>query len=319
MLRIGPRGRTWLRWIAAIAILAGCVVYLARQIDPAALGRALAGADYRLVAVMTVGHLALLLPLKAWRWQKMLAPMRRLRLGLLYRYCLAGCAVTNLFPARAGHAARVVLVRREGVPVAGAVAVQLLEEICNTVVLGLLCSPLPFLLELPRSVRATLALVTLGASLGLVVAVILALAGRGRSLGPLRRVADGVAVLGRGRDAALVLAQTAGMWLLDLAQIALAMTAVSMPPSYAGVALVLLFVNLTNALPATPGQMGMFEAAAAAACIAVGGTPEQGVAVGVLYHMMQFIPETVLGLLVAGRGLLGRAPPAADVALAPER
>ncbi len=304
---MGEGPRRIVRWLVPAAVLGACAFYLARQIDPATLGRALAGADYRLVALMTVGHLCLLLPLKAWRWQGMLAPMRRLRLVTLYRYCLAGCAVTNLLPARAGHAARVILVRRDGVPVAGAVGTLVLEEICNTVVLGLLCLPLPFLLELPGHVRVTLALVTLGAAIGVAVSVWLALAGRARTSGLLRRISEGVAVLGSGRAAGMVFALTVGMWSLDLGQIALAMMAVAMPPSFAGVALVLLFVNLTNALPATPGQMGLFEAGAAAACIAVGATPEQGLAVGVLYHMMQFIPETVLGLCVLGRGVLGRA------------
>ena len=303
--------QTVVRWVAALAVVGACAFYLARQIDPAALGRALTGADYRLVALMSLGHLALLLPLKALRWQAMLAPMRRLPLATLYRYCLAGCAVTNLLPARAGHAVRVVLVRGDGVPVAGAVAVQLLEEICNTVVLGAICLPLPFLLPLPGRVRATLALVTAGAALGVALGVGLAVAGRARPSGIVRRISEGVAVLGNGRAAALVFTLTAAMWLLDLGQIALAMAAVHLPPSFAGAALVLLFVNLTNALPATPGQLGMFEAGAAAACVAVGATPEQGVAVGVLYHMMQFIPETVLGLLVVGRGLLGRAQVAA--------
>ncbi len=306
-LEIGERARRGLRWLAAVAVLGVCAFYLARQIDPAVLGRALAGADYHLVVLMTVGHLGLLLPLKAWRWQWMLAPMRRLRVATLYRYCLAGCAVTNLLPARAGHAARVVLVRRDGVPVAGAVGVLVLEEICNTAVLGLLCVPLPFLLHLPGRVRWSLALVTVGAALGVAVSVWLALTGRARRSGLLRRFAEGVAVLREGRAACVVFALTGAMWLLDLGQIALAMVAVAMPPSFAGVALVLLFVNLTNALPATPGQVGLFEAGAAAACIAVGATPEQGIAVGVLYHMMQFIPETVLGLLVLGRGVLGRA------------
>lgn len=319
-LALGRIPRKVLRWSAAAAVLGACAYWLARQVDPAALARALSGADYRLVAAMTLGHVAVLLPLKALRWQAMLAPMRRLRLASLYRYCLAGCAVTNLLPARAGHAARVVLVRREGVPVAGAVAVQLLEEICNTVVLGALCVPLPFLLPLPGSVRVTLALVTGGAALGVVVAVALALAGRARPSGPLRRVAEGVAVLGSCRTAGLVFALTAAMWLLDLGQIALAMAAVHLAPSFAGVALVLLFVNLTNALPATPGQLGMFEAGAAAACVAVGATPAQGLAVGVLYHMMQFIPETALGLLVVGRGLLGpTALRAAGIEAASER
>jgi uncharacterized membrane protein YbhN (UPF0104 family) len=295
------------RGVTAAAVLAAAGYFLARRIDPAALRSALAGADWRLVAVMTLGHLAVLLPLKAWRWRAMLAPMRLLGVATLYRYCLAGCAVGNLLPARAGHAARVVLVRRHGVPVAGAVGTLLLEELCNTVVLGLLCLPLPYLLDVPRGLRVTLALVTAGAALGVAVAAWLALAGRARPAGILRRLSDGVAVLGSARAAAMVFALTAGMWLVDLAQIALAMAAVGIPPSYAGAALVLLFVNLTNALPATPGQLGMFEAAAAAACVAVGAPLERGVAVGVLYHMMQFVPETVLGLAVVGPRLLSRA------------
>jgi uncharacterized membrane protein YbhN (UPF0104 family) len=304
---LGEVGRRRLRWLAAAAVLGACGYYLARQIDPAALGRALAAADYRLVFLMTVGHLSLLLPLKAWRWQSMLAPMRRLPMTTLYRYCLAGCAVTNLLPARAGHAARVVLVSRDGVPVAGAVGVLVLEEICNAAVLGLICLPVPFLLHLSGRVRATLAFVTVGAVLAVGVAIWLALAGRGRPGGLLHRFSEGVAVLGRGRAAMLVFAITLAMWLLDLGQIALAMAAVAMPPSFAGVALVLLFVNLTNALPATPGQVGLFEAGAAAACITAGATAEQGLAVGVLYHMMQLIPETVLGAFVLGRGALGVA------------
>ncbi len=319
-LEIGEGTKRLLRWLAAAGVLGVCTFYLVRKIDPAVVGRALARADYRLVALMTVGHLCLLLPLKTWRWQTMLAPMRELRLATLYRYCLAGCAVTNLFPARAGHAARVVLVRRDGVPVAGAVAVLLLEEMCNTVVLGLLCLPLPYLLPLSGGVRVTLGLVTLGAALGVAVSVWFALAGRGWSSGLLRRISEGMAVLGNGRAAAVVFAITVGMWVLDLGQIALAMAAVAMPPSYAGVALVLLFVNLTNAVPVTPGQMGLFEAGAAAACVAVGATPEQGLAVGVLYHMMQFIPETVLGACVLGRGVLGRASLAEEqVGVAPDR
>ena len=101
------------------------------------------------------------------------------------------------------------------------------------------------------------------------------------------------------------MAQTAILWLLDLAQIALLMGAVGIAPRFAGAALVLLFVNLTNAVPVTPGQFGLFEAGATAACVAAGASPEQGVAVGVLYHFMQFIPETLWGALVLARASLG--------------
>ena len=267
---------------------------------------------------MTSAHLALFLSIKTWRWQIMLAPIRHLPLTRLYQYCLAGCAITNLFPARAGQAVRVVLLRRDAVPVTSSIGVLALEEISNAAVLGLLCLPLPFLLSLPVRVHFTLGFVTGGAAVALGVLVWLALAGRARPGGLLRRISEGLAVLGRGRAALAVLGLTVAMWLVDLGQIALAMWAVGMPPSYSGVALVLLFVNLTNALPATPGQVGLFEAGATAACVAIGATPEQGLAVGVLYHFTQLIPETVIGLSVLGRGALGRTWRAARVEAASE-
>jgi uncharacterized membrane protein YbhN (UPF0104 family) len=317
---LAPAGRTWtsLRLLAAVAVLGVCLYFLTRQIEPALLGRALARADYRLVAVMTAAHLALFLSIKAWRWQILLAPIQRLPLTKLYQYCLAGCAITNLFPARAGQAVRVVLLRQDAVPVASSIGVLALEEISNAAVLGLLCLPLPFLLSLPARVHFTLGFVTGGAALALGLLAWLALAGRGRPGGLLRRISEGVAVLGRGRAALAVLGLTVAMWLVDLGQIALAMWAVGMTPSYAGVALVLLFVNLTNAFPATPGQVGLFEAGATAACVALGATPERGLAVGVLYHFTQLIPETVLGLAVLGRGALGRVWRAARVEAASE-
>lgn len=306
MIRL-PRLQPRLRWILTGAVLLGCGVYAARHVDIAALGRALAGADARLVLLMTAGHLALLLPLKAWRWERMLAPIRRLPVLTLYRYCLAGCAVSNVLPARAGHAARVALVRRDGVPIAGAVAVLVVEEICNAAVLGLICLPLPYLLDLPGRVRVVLMVVSGGATLCAAVLAGLALTGRTRASGLVRRFSEGLAVLADGRAAGVVFALTIAMWILDLGQIALAMAAIHMPPSFAGAALVLLFVNLTNAFPATPGQVGLFEAGATAACVAVGATPEQGLAVGVLYHMMQYIPETAIGLPMLGQGVLGQA------------
>ncbi len=316
--RIPGWARTALRWAAAAAVLAACATWLVRHLDGAALARALAGADYRLVALMAAGHLLLLLPLKAWRWERLLAPVQRLPVTALYRYCLAGCAVSNLLPARAGHAARVLLVRRDGVPVPSAVAGLVVEEIGNASVLGLLCLPLPYLLHLPGRVRATLAVVTGGAALCFGVLVWLALAARRHRHGLVRRFSEGLAALGRGRPAALFFGLTVAMWVVDLGQIALAMAAVRMTPSYAAVALVLLFVNLTNAVPATPGQVGLFEAGAAAACVAVGAPPEQGVAVGVLYHVMQLVPETVLGLVVLAHRAVGRAELArAQVELAP--
>jgi uncharacterized membrane protein YbhN (UPF0104 family) len=300
------RARTVARWAASVAVLGACGFYLATRTDRAALARALGHANYWLVLAMTVGHLVVLLPLKAWRWALMLEPIRRLPLRRLYAYVLAGSAVSNLIPARAGHAARVLLVRRDGVPLAAGAGTILLEEIYNVLVLATLALPLPWVLPLPPRVSGMLRLVAVGAVLGIAVAFWLAAAGRARPAGLLGRVSRGLALLQSTRSASIVLAQSFAMWLLDVGQILIAMAAVGMRPGFFGATLVLLFINLVNAVPATPGQVGLFEAGAAAACVIAGATPEQGIAVGVLYHMMQLVPETVLGGLVLARNALGR-------------
>jgi len=300
------RIRAVARWVGSVVGLGACGYYLATRTDRQALALALRHADYRLVLLMTIGHLAVVIPIKAWRWQRVLAPVRRLPLWRLYGYCLAGCAVSNLIPARAGHAARVLLLRRDGVPLAAGAGTVLLEEIYNVLVLAALALPLPWVLPLPARVTGTLRLVALGAALGVVASFWLAAAGRARPAGLLRRLSEGLAMLSDLRAAAIVLAQSFVMWLFDIGQILVAMVAVGLRPDFFAAALVLLFVNLVNAVPATPGQVGLFEAGAAAALVFAGRSPEQGIAVGVLYHMMQLIPETVLGSLVLARNALGR-------------
>src|SRR5712671_3421167 len=127
---------------------------------------------------------------------------------------LGGCGVSNLIPARAGHAVRVLLVRRDGVPLAAAVGTILLEEIYNVLVLALLALPLPWVLPLSARVSATLRLVAVGAALGVAAAFWLAAAGRARPTGLLRRLSEGLALLSDARSAMVVLGQSCLMWLL---------------------------------------------------------------------------------------------------------
>src|SRR5256712_13949910 len=265
-----------LRWVLAVALLSGFGWFCATRLDPAALVRALRGADYRLVLLVAVGHMAVLHLLKAWRLSLMLAPMQRIPPWTLYQYNMAGCATTNVLPARSGQAVRVILVCRHGLPVTGAIAVVVLEEILNASVLALIALPLPFMLDLGRRTAVVLALVGVGAFLGLGVAVWLVRSGRAHPSGLRRRLADGLALLADPGAALRVFVQTAILWLVDLAQIALLMAAGGTAPGVTRAALVLLFVNLTNAVPVTPGQFGLFEAGATAACLAVGASPQPG-------------------------------------------
>jgi uncharacterized membrane protein YbhN (UPF0104 family) len=295
MGRPSSRLATLARWTAALALLAGCAWYVVARTDHEALRSALSRADYGLVTLTAAGHLFLLLPLEAWRWQLMLAPISRLPLRVLFPYKVAGCAAANVLPARAGQALRVLLMRRHGVAVAGGVGVMVLEEIFNTAMLASLSVPLLFTLPLSVELRAALSLVATGSLLGGAVAIWLASSSRPRGPRFVQRLAEGLAMMRNPRAALAVLALSAVVWLLDVGQIALIMHATGVAPTYSKAALVLLFVNLAMAVPITPGQLGLFEASAAAACVSVGASPEQGLTIGVLYHMMQVIPETLFG------------------------
>ncbi|TMA11683.1 MAG: hypothetical protein E6J86_13465, partial [Deltaproteobacteria bacterium] len=74
-----------MRWFIAVGLLLGFGWFFATRLDPAALVRALGGADYRLVLLCAVGHMVILHPLKAWRWSLMLAPMQRISPWTLYQ------------------------------------------------------------------------------------------------------------------------------------------------------------------------------------------------------------------------------------------
>src|ERR671938_543503 len=111
-----------LRWVLAASVLVGVGWFFATRLDPAALLRALTAANYGLVLLCAFGHMALLHPLKAWRWALMLAPMQRIPIWTLFQYNMAGCAATNVLPAPSRQAVRGVLVRRHRVPLAGAIS-----------------------------------------------------------------------------------------------------------------------------------------------------------------------------------------------------
>jgi hypothetical protein len=57
-------------------------------------------------------------------------------------------------------------------------------------------------------------------------------------------------------------------------------------------------IALGFSTPSTPGHIGVVEAAAKLALTEVGVDPDRALAVGVIYHLIQFIPVTLVGVAV---------------------
>jgi len=233
------------------------------------------------------------------RWEALLRPLphgsRRAGFFDLARLLYAGYAFSNLLPARAGEAVRVVeLRRRRGYPAAGLVAVQLAEKVIEIISLGLLCG-LVALTAGPG--RAPLAIGGALAVIGLALLLLL----------PRRVPAQASRGFFKGFLSAMRTVHARRSWLrslgwsflsdaTDLLLVGLCLLAlgIEVPPS--AWALVLFSVNLAILLPSTPGQVGVLEAGGVVALTAAGVAPAPALAFALAYHAVHLVPTTALGL-----------------------
>jgi uncharacterized membrane protein YbhN (UPF0104 family) len=80
-------------------------------------------------------------------------------------------------------------------------------------------------------------------------------------------------------------------------RLVLAAVHVSLP--WAAPLVVLLAISAATAMPSTPGHVGTLELAAVGALMLLGVGREQALAFALLYHAMQVIPVTLIGLSAA--------------------
>lgn len=262
-------------------------------------------------------------PLRARRWRTILEPAAGpLPFRVLWRGTAIGMMVNNVFPLRAGEFARALALTRQ-VPTVGpatalgSLAVDRLFD--ALVLLALLCVALldP---RFPDGVTiggqgmgelATGALLVIGGGtaaayaaarwpaplVGLVRRVTRLLLPRleGRAVLLATEGAASLAVLADARRFAAVLGWTIVHWLVQAASMYLGFLAVgiTLPPS---AALFLMgVISFGVALPSSPGFFGVFEGAATVGLGVYGVSREQAISWALAYHLLSFIPITVLG------------------------
>jgi uncharacterized membrane protein YbhN (UPF0104 family) len=298
------RVRRPLQVTALLVVVLGWALYLSHRVDLHALAATLSRA--RALPMALAALLVAAIPLaRAAYWSSILVTAPPVSYRVLVRYSIACNAANAVLPARAGDAMRVWLLReRHGVPIAQTAAAVVLEKVADLLTLVLLVLPLPWLLpKLPEGIGSALRTV-----LAIALVVIVALAVAGRQATRVRWL-SGLEVL---RRPALVLRAFGAVvitWLLDLGCVLLVMSSVGLAWRIEDALLVLLFVNLATAIPATPGQLGTHELGALTALRLQGVAAEPAVAFALLYHAVQLVVVMLLGLLDA-RALLTSRPSA---------
>lgn len=292
----GTRAGARLRRLVRIAILAVVIVlsarFLAAQDGGALLARLRAADPWLLLAAAACN--APLVVLKAARAQLLLRPVAALGVGRISEYYLASYAADNLLMSQAGVAVRVALLRRAGVPVAAAAALQALEKGIEGAGLLALLPLAPLGVSGAPLVRQPGLLLASGVALAALAALLIRLAARRYPwIEPITQIA---APLRRPRGALGCALLTLVAWATEVAMVLLTLRALHLPAALPACALVVIAVSVAALVPGLPANVGTFEAAAVVALGSAGVARIPSLGFALVYHALHTIPVTVVGL-----------------------
>jgi len=300
------------------------LIYALRDISPSELLYHFRQAHVWLLIAATVAS-TFTFALRAIRWRLLLAPAAgALPFSSRWATVNIGFMTNNLLPARIGEFARAYsLSRVEPVTVSAALASLVVERLFDSVImLGLLvpayvalgAEELAQIGPLRALVLGLIALVAVGVVvLGLtvrfpdrVLGIVDHLSGRlpARFTRPARRLRDmlesfigGLGALRHGHVIAKVFAWSLVVWLWNAFSFYLGFLAFDIvEPGFTGAMFVQGVIGPFVALPSSPGFFGPFEAAARLSLEMYAIEPSKIVSFAVTYHILTFLPVTVLGI-----------------------
>jgi uncharacterized protein (TIRG00374 family) len=300
---------------------AALIYWTLRGISPSEVGAKLSSANPLLFAGAIFCATAIF-ALRAIRWQTILAPVApRVPLGPLWRAICVGMMVNNVVPARAGEIARAYALTKEApVPFAAALASLAVDRLFDAIVLLLLAATA--LLDPTLSGAQTLvgrSLQSFAAGAGAIVVTLLlglyslvffpsqllrlfelfarrvspAVEHRGRRV--LQTFVQGLSVLRHPTRFAAVLGWSIAHWLLNGVGFWLSFKAVGVTAPFSAALFLQAFIALGTAVPALPGFFGVFEYMSVQGLAVYGIGQQQAATWAIGYHLLTFIPITLIG------------------------
>jgi uncharacterized protein (TIRG00374 family) len=290
-----------------------------RSLDLAEIGRALAGANW--VWFLPICGLTLLaFWLRAIRWGWLLHSVKPIGAGSLFSATMIGFAANNLLPARLGELVRPWAIgSREKISRSSAFATIIVERVvdmfCVLILFGIALVLHPF----PRMVQDA-GVAALGVNLLLLLALVAiernpAQAERAaawverraparfapKAASLLRNFSGGLGVFRHGSGLLWVTVYSALMYVVTAAGLQGCMFAFGMDvPWYAGIVL-LVITAFGMMIAPTPGYLGAIQYACVLGLSLFGIDRAIGFSFSLYYHLTQFLPITVVGLIYLGR------------------
>jgi len=344
-MRFGWRGAL------GIALSVALLWYAFHDIEWAKVALAIRHANLWLLLFSAIAATGIF-PLRARRWRTILDPVAPgLPLGPLWRATAIGMMVNNVAPARAGEPARAYALSREveQVPFSTAFASLAVDRVFDSLIVFSLMFAAMLLPSFPTGAALSVARYAIwGVVFVAIVLVALYLIvyfpkqiislfelfarrvapsfeARGREI--LVKFADGLSVLRSPRRFIAVLGWALLHWLLNAFAFWLGFLAVGIHASFGTALFVQGIIVIGVAIPSSPGFFGFFEAAGKFALGIYGVSETMAVTWAVGFHVLSFIPITLIGSYYFARAGLtltelskaGRAESAADSGATSER
>ncbi|HET7046147.1 MAG TPA: lysylphosphatidylglycerol synthase transmembrane domain-containing protein [Gaiellaceae bacterium] len=296
-------------------LVSGVFVWLAvRDVDFGLVAKALHEARWWPVAP-ALAALAVGTALRALRWQALFDAETRPPLPAVTEAMLIGLLFNSILPARAGEAARIVALHRDtGTSRAEALATAVAERVYDVfALLLLLFLAVPFLPDVPWLGQAAVAAGALAAAIAAAVLALLRWRERPvawaltrlartrlltaeRADGVARNLVAGLTAFRSPQIALRAFALTVASWLVFALSSWLLLYGFDVGETGFGAGLLAtIATSLVLVIPAAPGGVGQFEAAAILALSVFGVDRSRALSYGVVLHAVNLVPYLVAG------------------------
>ena len=309
-----PKGRATVQRILEVVISLGFLALALRGINFHDLWDALRRANY-LWLVPGVLLIVALLFWKGWRWQVLFQPEHRLPFSSVFTAMCAGYLASNVFPARAGELARLVLlVSEQPVSVARTLSTIIVERLLDLLALiVVLVFLLPFV-SLPADLTALARGIALTALVGTVALLVfsswkerllrwahailrhLRFLDRPQIYTALEHLLDGFAAL-RGRKGVWLILNSVIGWYAVVGMAWAAGKALGLDVPLTAIIFAVVVTTLWMLVPSSPGYIGVFHYWAAWAVMQFGVPREQAVSFAVLWHAANYLLLSTAGVI----------------------
>jgi uncharacterized protein (TIRG00374 family) len=254
---------------------------------------------------------------RALRWRSLFAPGRRPRRGPALNATMIGYFYNNIMPARAGEAARVVVLTRRGsvalVETVGTIVVERLYDLVAILAIFFLAQPwLPHVSWLRAAAIAAIALAVVIVSIAAALVVYgdrplrlllrplgrLSLFSGDRLERTIVELAHGLSGLRNRQVAVEASLWTVAAWMLTALCAYSVSVAFQLHLPFACGILVAVAVGLSMILPSPPAALGVFEGAAILALRAYGLPKSEILPFALVLHAVNFVPFVLVGIFL---------------------